>query len=236
MTRAASEIIHSDDPQAVVVSPSATTTAGAPWLSEFLRMGGGNYVDVVGYHFYVYPEPPESMIKLVQTVRKIMADNGAANKTLWNTESGWSKPKPFPSENLAAGYLARAYVLMWAAGAQRFYWYAWDNHGWVSLETTESDNQTLKAGGQAYEVVQKWLVGSSMSECLQTKEHSWSCQLNRSGTPEWIVWNTEQPTTFAVSPTWHANSYWPLLGEPKPLNGTSVDVGPVPILITSSAQ
>src|SRR5262249_17382382 len=45
LTKEASEIIHSVDPSALVVSPSATADYGVPWLQEFLRQGGGQYVD-----------------------------------------------------------------------------------------------------------------------------------------------------------------------------------------------
>ena len=76
--------------------------------------GGGQYVDVIGYHFYDAPHPPEDMVPLIQKVEQLMAENGAGNKPLWNTETGWPYPKPFPSDDLAAAYLARAYILNWA--------------------------------------------------------------------------------------------------------------------------
>lgn len=236
MTRTASEIIHEVDPRAMVVSPSATTTAGASWLSEFLKMGGGTYVDVIGYHFYVYPEPPESMMKLIQTVRRIMTDNGVGGKPLWDTETGWSTPKPFPSDDLAAAYLARAYVLTWSAGVQRLYWYAWDNHGWVSLETTETDNHTLRSAGRAYQVMETWIIGARMSECTQEEDLTWICGLSRSGIRQWIVWNAAQLKRFAVPASWHADSFVPLLGAPEAVNGSSLEVGQLPILITASRQ
>jgi hypothetical protein len=53
LTQAASNIIHRIDPSAIVISPSATTSTGPTWLSEFFNYGGGKYVDVIGYHFYV---------------------------------------------------------------------------------------------------------------------------------------------------------------------------------------
>ena len=143
LTREAYEVIHRIDPDARVVSPSATGPNGAGWLREFLRRGGGQYVDVIGYHFYVMPQPPEMMVPLINNVREVMRENGAGAKPLWNTETGWGYPRPFPSRELAASYLVRAHLLAWSSGVQRFYWYAWDNHTWVSLQTTEPDNSTL---------------------------------------------------------------------------------------------
>jgi hypothetical protein len=119
LTRQASEIIHGVDPQALVVSPAATQRAGMQWLAEFLAKGGGNFVDVIGYHFYVSPQPPEAIAPLVESVRRIMAQGGAGSKPLWNTEIGWSSPKPFPSQEQAAAYLVRSAIINWAAGVHR---------------------------------------------------------------------------------------------------------------------
>src|SRR5215471_134054 len=90
LTREASQIIHNVDPKALVVSPSATAAYGIPWLAEFLKKGGGQYLDVVGFHFYVDPQlPPEEMLAIIQRVRQVLADNGLAEKPVWNTETGW---------------------------------------------------------------------------------------------------------------------------------------------------
>ncbi|MGC1903229.1 MAG: glycosyl hydrolase [Candidatus Acidiferrum sp.] len=59
------------DPQATIVSPAATNNAsGVPWVNEFLSKGGGQYVDVIGYHFYVNAQPPEKMVASIQQVKQ----------------------------------------------------------------------------------------------------------------------------------------------------------------------
>ena len=232
LTREAHNIIKSIDPMAIIVSPSAAGTDGTPWLSEFLSKGGGQFVDVIGYHFYVFPESPEAMVPLIRQVRQILLNNGAGDKPLWNTESGWAKPKPFPSQALAASYLARAYILNWAAGVRRFYWYAWDNHGWVSLETTEQDSRTLTPAGRAYGVIQNWLVGARLDWCNNDTGGTWICQLTRNEEPEWIVWNPDGTKPFALAPSWKIGAITTLLQESSALVGYSVDVGPVPELLT----
>src|SRR5579862_751962 len=238
LTREASEIIHRIDPAASVVSPAATTNSGIAWLTQFLNLGGGKYVDVISYHFYVSPQPPEMMVPLIQQVRQIMRDTGVAEKPLWNTESGWQVPKPFPSADLAAAYLARAYILNWAAGVSRFYWYAWDNHNWVSIQTTEPDNRTLTPSGQAYRTVQRWLSEAELNNCDENADHVWSCRLTRNGVPNWILWNPLQTVaerrTFLFTPAWDDKSFTPLLGTAQPLNGPDIEVGQIPELVTSS--
>src|SRR5208282_3771940 len=142
----------------------------------------------------------------------LLARNGQASKPIWNTETNWFSPKPFPSEDLAAAYLARSYILDWAAGVQRFYWYAWDNRG-VQVLTTEEDNQSLKPAGRAYGIVYQWLVGARMDAC------------NQDGT-----------RTFNVPQSWHTQSITPLLGEPYGLTGAAASIGPAPVLLRPSVK
>ena len=47
---------------------------------------------------------------------------------------------------------------------ERLYWYAWDNHEWVSLHTTERDSKTLTDAGRAYETISKWLAGARVEK------------------------------------------------------------------------
>lgn len=235
LTREASQIIHEVDPRALVVSPSATENRGLSWLSEFLSKGGGQYVDVIGYHLYVNPQPPEAMVPLVERIKQILASNGQAAKPIWNTEANWFSPKPFPSEELAAAYLARSYILNWAAGVQRFYWYAWDNRA-VLVATTEEDNRTLTPAGRAYGRVYEWLVDARMEDCHQDARHTFVCRLSREGSAEWIVWNPEGSLTFEIPPAWHIKSIVPLLDEPYAFKGAVSSIGTAPVLLRPSAK
>jgi hypothetical protein len=232
LTREAYQIIHSVDPQAIVVSPSATAAYGIPWLQEFLEKGGGQYVDVIGFHFYVDPHTlaPEDMVPLIEQVHELLKANGVDNKPLWNTESGWLPPAKFDSDELAAGVLARAYVLAWAAGVQRFYWYAWDNRLMAIVTYREAEHKITPAGS-AFGIMQEWLVGAQMDVCTENSEHDWTCELNRSGKKEWIVWNPKRNRKFNVPETWQVKSVTPLLQDRYSLNGSSIDIGPVPVLL-----
>jgi hypothetical protein len=234
LTREASQIIRSADPQAMVVSPSATADYGIPWLGEFLKKGGGQYVDVIGFHFYVNPHTllPEDMLPVIQHVHEVLADNGLANKPVWNTETGWLEPAKFDSDELAAGFLARAFILSWAAGIQRFYWYGWDNQ-FMAIVTYKESARTITPAGSAYKIVEQWLVGTMMQSCTSTSDYTWTCQLNRPGKKEWIVWNTHGSHKFEVPRTWSVTSSTRLLQDSHPLTGSSVDIGPVPALFTS---
>ena len=234
LVAAAHDIIKSVDPSAIIVSPSPTGVTGLPWLSSFLTAGGGRYVDVIGYHFYVFPAAPEAMVSLIQSVEAIMREHQVAEKPLWDTEAGWSKPSPFPSDELAAAYLARAFILNWASGVGRFYWYAWSGApgGFVSLLTTEPDGKTLKPSGRAYEVVQQWLTGAIMNWCEQDVNHTWMCQMSDRGMNRWIVWNPDKSTCLNLPSGWSVRKVTPLLSQAHASSGSCTEVGPTPELLT----
>lgn len=230
LTKEASQIIHEVDPAAVVVSPSATADFGIPWFEEFLKKGGGQYVDVIGYHLYV-AKLPEELVPLIQRVRQVMADNGVGNKPLWNTESGWIASARVQAEDVAGGVLARAFLLAWAAGVQRFYWYAWDNQ-LMGITTYSEPERRVTAAGRAFGIIQQWLVGARISSCSEGADHAWVCQLSRSGTKQWIVWNPQGTQKFDIPQAWKVRTYTVLLQDQRALDRSSIEVGPVPILLT----
>jgi hypothetical protein len=237
LTMEAAQIIHSLDPQAVVVSPSVTANYGIPWFEQFLKKGGGQYVDVIGYHFYVDPQTllPEDMVPVIQRVRQIISDNGLGSKPLWNTETGWFPPARIDSDELAAGFLARAFILSWAAGIQRFYWYAWDN-GAAAIVTYKEVEHIMTPAGHAYEVIQQWLVGAQMAGCTQSSDNIWTCQLNRAGKKNFIVWSPQGNRKFDVPKAWQVASITPLLHDRKTLNESNIEIGPAPLLLEGRSR
>jgi len=162
-----------------------------------------------------------------------MESNGQASKPIWNTEANWFRPKPFPSQDLAAAYLARSFVLNCAAGVQRLYWYAWDNRA-VQVATTQPDNQALTPAGRAYATVYQWLVGARMDSCQQDANQTLVCQLNRDGSLQWIVWNPDGMRPFDIPVAWHIAMVTPLLNDSYAPTSTVLTIGPSPVLLTPS--
>jgi hypothetical protein len=230
MTREAFQIIKSVDPSALVVSPSCTVESGPQYLDGFLNKGGGKFVDVIGYHFYVRSKPPEAMVDIAMHLKEILRANHV-DKPIWNTESGWADPKPFPSDELAAAYVARALILAWAAGVSRFYWYAWDNHAFVTLEMVDLDDTTKKPSSRAYATVQHWLAGAIVQSCGSDSGDNWTCELERGGTRQWIAWNTKGPGVLTIPADWHAAYDTPLLGSKEKLKNTDIQLGQTPVLL-----
>jgi hypothetical protein len=230
LTREAYRIIKSVDPDALVVLPACTSGNGPQFLDDFLKQGGAQYGDVIGYHFYVN-KAPEAIVDLANRVKDVLRANHV-DKPSWNTESGWHEPSPFPSDELGAAYVSRALILAWAAGISRFYWYSWDGHDWVSLEMVElADDVTEKPAAKAYAAIQQWLVGAIVRSCESDAASDWTCELGRNGKPQWIVWNTNGAAAFAVPTDWHATYDVPLLGSKENLKNTNIQVGLTPVLL-----
>jgi hypothetical protein len=175
------------------------------------------------------------MVPVIQSVRQLISDNGLGNKPLWNTETGWFPPAKIDSDDLAAGFLARAYILSWAAGVQRFYWYAWDN-GAAAIVTYKEVEHVITPAGHAYQVMQQWLVGAQMVGCMQSSDNIWTCQLNRAGKKNWIVWNPQGSRKFDVPKLWQVANITPLLHERKTLDESSIDIGPAPVLLEGRSR
>ena len=222
------------DPNIQVISPSPVNANGLDWLERYLELGGGQYADIIGYHFYVRHRP-ESMLELILPAKEIMRKHGVGDKPLWNTESGWIRNPLTDRINLveqAPGWAARAYILNWAAGVQRFYWYAWDDDGHDSIPFTEEDQATATNSAHAYAEVQKWLIGSRMESCERQADENWVCRLTReSGRSAWILWNEAHGSKFDVPKSWGVAALTKLSGEQSPWNGNKIDISELPVLL-----
>jgi hypothetical protein len=183
MAKDMNSIIKGIDPDANILTPACL---GAPrdnarCLDEFLRAGGGQYVDVISFHGYIWPRPPvpERIIDLVQAIRDVMERNGQAGKPLWDTEAAFGKVQEYPDPDLQAAYVARMYLLHWSLGVERFYWFTWSHYPTGTLYDMEA-NRLTKAG-VAYKQMYDWLVGATQTEACREKGGIWTCAYTRPG-------------------------------------------------------
>jgi Glycosyl hydrolases family 39 len=244
LARTAYGVLKKVDNTIIVVSPSATSQSGIAWLDDYLKLGGGAYADVIGFHLYVTPEAPEKMLELGHRLRTVVQENHLDGKPLWNTEAGWlitnrlSEVRPRSSSfskvltlEEASAYVARCYVLNWAMGISRFYFYSWDSEvGGL----TEADGRTLKPPATAYAEIENWLVGARMLSCLADQNDTWSCELSRPGYRGWVVWNPRRTMKFRIPESWPVSRRKNLSGERLPLGSDPlISIGPTPILLES---
>jgi hypothetical protein len=244
LARAAYTVLKQVDKTVIVVSPSATSQSGIQWLERYLKMGGGAYADVIGFHLYVTPEAPEAMLELAQDLRVVLKENHLDDKPVWNTEAGWfienrqNEVKPQGSRyskvltlEEASAYVARSYLLNWAMGISRFYFYSWDSEvGGL----TEADGRTLKSPATAFAESENWLVGARMISCVSDQQSTWSCELSRPAYHAWVVWNPAQTIAFKIPEAWPVSQRKELSGAVLPLDHDPViSIGPTPVLLES---
>jgi len=105
----------------------------------------------------------------------------------------------------------------------------------MGIVTYKEDEHRITPAGYAYGDIQQWLVGARMDRCGENAEHTWTCQLDRSGKKEWIVWNPPGDRTFDVPAAWHVRSMTPLLHDRRSIHEPSIDIGPVPVLLTGQS-
>ena len=242
LCRAAHDAIKRIDPGARVVSPAATTTAGVAWLDRFLSAGGADCFDVVGFHLYVWPDPPEAIVPLVSRVQDVLRAHGIAGRPLWNTETGWYVARAQPaagardrpgalSETDAAAALARALILARAAGVERFYWYSWDSE---DMGLAEPDGRLL-APGRALAEVERWLVGAELDRCERT-DGTWICRVHRDGRAQWIAWHPDGRAELPAWPPRPIAAQHDLLGAARPVRraARTIEIGPAPQLLDAA--
>lgn len=246
LTKEAYAIIQEIDPSAKVISPSATSVVyasgntGIIWLNSFLEKGGANYTDIVGFHFYDPAGSPESQLNLFQSVKTTMAKYNVS-KPLWNTESGWRIQnhlttvvssyigEPVLTDNQATGFVARGYVLHWASGINRFYWFGLDS---IAMALMESDGKTMKAPAIAYNVTYSWLNGAMMLSCGQSNNGVWVTRITRAnGNKASIVWSTNGSTSFELPKEWEAKTISDLTGNKTALSTSSINISSMPVMV-----
>lgn len=245
MARIASRILKQHDPEARLVSMSPSGAYnGIRRVNAFLEAGGGNYIDIVGFHFY--EQTPEAIPKLVDALRKVLSNNGLAHLPIWNTESGFHiaapgiSPGKIPasetlySQTQGGAMVSRSLILGAAAGLRRFYWYSWDI---PSMALTDGKGRTITPAGHAYIKTERWLRGATISECRTADGKLWICTLNRGVRQARLVWNTTGTRDWVVPAKWRAQQYETLLGnEVDVAQNRRIQLDEAPLLIVSDSQ
>jgi|SRR5579872_1556500 len=245
------------DPTAKIVSPSAGEDTG-PSLSVFQNFlycnaspkqgsqcnssnTGSALVDVINSHWYEPPSmglQPETLISDVTAYNNVLSSTDKA-KPLWSGEGSWGEDEKYPDPDLRAAWVARYYLAGWSAGLQRMYWYAYDSPKYGQLW-----NGSLDPAGEAYNTLNKWILGAKLTSACSANGSVWTCNLTLSnGNTAEIIWDTSQScsngkcsTSAQTVPSTFANS--------QDLTGTnnsfpsagSVQVGIKPVLLTATAS
>jgi hypothetical protein len=233
MARDAYQIIHSLDRDALVLGPSPHGLNVVKWLQAYYAAGGAAYQDIVAFHAYVGPHLDQLPL-IVDNTRALMAQYGIGNQPLWVTEGSWGVAGLTSSQQVA--YLAQEYIILWSKNVARFYWYSWDGGPQWGLLWNPSSG--MNAAGNAYGLLENWLVGSvsSPSPCTQSPDATWYCALTLpNGDAAQIVWNSNTTSSKAVNSAF--TTYRTLEnGIVNPIPGNTVPVGSEPILLIANRK
>jgi hypothetical protein len=230
LEKAAIPVIHSIDKNALIVCPPVSGgnfLSALGWFDNYLSAGGGRECDVIAYHFYNYP--PENDIDAMHSFRGLLQRHGLQRKPIWITENGADLSG---DTEQAADLVAREYLLDWALGAQRLYFYAYDNEKYVGLDQygKPGGEQKLDRAGIAFREVRKWMLGSTMTSCRQDGEGLWICNLKRpNGALAWVIWSISGNKKFAIPASWKVSASNDLSGVKEPIVSKEINVNETPI-------
>ncbi|MGD2052009.1 MAG: hypothetical protein PVI35_05985 [Acidimicrobiia bacterium] len=240
LTRIASEELRNVDPANALVAPDFTTVNR---FEEFLAAGGGEYVDVLAFHEYPSLRPEDS-VPLIVGYRDAAAAYGMGDVPLWNTEGAVTyDPASVLDEAAAAGAVARAYLVQWAAGVTDFNWYAWDiyedrTRGFVPLSesVTPDDYAAVTSAGTAYRQTAGWLTGARMTSGAVSGP-LWTVTLEQAdGTTAWVVWSSGDSVAVTLPAEWAGARVHDLAGGISEVAGPELTVGASPLLLEPVAD
>lgn len=216
---AAKEVLSAIDPSIRLVAPSGTgIDRRLGWIRTFLDAGGARCVDVLSYHLYLGPNPPEHMVRDLLKLRADLKAAGYDKLPLWNTESGywftstvdrtaqkWSadERRYAIDDATAAAFMPRMMLLERALGFERHYWYAWDNDKMGLIDT---QTRSKKPIADVYERLATLLLRSSLDACTREGDRFWRCDLTMAdGRPAVAVWvGGAAGASMAFSSPWNA--------------------------------
>ena len=119
---------------------------------------------------------------------------------------------------MGANYVARAFLVAWPLGVERYYYYAWDNDAMGIMPRGEN------AGvARAYTQVEKWMLGSTVRDLVGLPSNVWVEHLKLlDGREAEIAWTTGDSATLSHEHVGAATGYQTLDGRTVPIRPGSV--------------
>jgi len=222
----AAKIISPANGQLDYIYPNANCTM-ADKMGDYLAAGLGKYIDIIAFHTY-YTTVPEDIVPVIQCYQSVMATYNVNSLPLWSTEGSWGDNSQLSSTTKQAGFVARLYLLLWANGVVRHYWYNWDDSSTGTLET----NGVANTAGIAYTQVESWMSGRTMIKlCSENSSGIWTCKFSgENGYVSKAVWHPGGNASFTAQDQFI--NYLDLSGNKHTISpGATVTVGEEPILL-----
>jgi hypothetical protein len=202
MTRRAHAVLSQLDPGAKLVCPAMDgQEQGVKRLQYFLAHGGGQYCEVIGFHFYLKTQSLAEFQDLLAQVRQVMAQNGQGGKPLWDTETGMQVAQsgynlmpvangprgPVYDDRDAGRSMVKLLLAAMSGGVARTYWFAYDSSSMGSTLANKKQGK-LNVLGQDYQQLHAWLSQVTLGACTVSDAQG-DCRIQRHGHPYGrIVW------------------------------------------------
>jgi hypothetical protein len=146
---------------------------------------------------------------------------------VWSTEGSWGSASNIPDPDMMMGYIARYYLVGWATGYRRLYWYSANNSfgrlTWQDGEVETSATSPYGSSGtcattngcpvlnsagtpieNAWTSVYTWMVGNEMTVPCgpDASGNIWTCGMVTGGTtPALAVWDSSKSCTNGACTT-----------------------------------
>lgn len=217
LTKRTCALVKKLDPSALCVAPSTTTRRPQgfraffpPFLEALKKDGWPAEVDVWSVHAYpVSTGKPADRRNQIEAFKKALADAGAPNKPIWETELnfGLAGPGPrFPAVDFApaveAQLLKQAYLDSVALGLARVYWYSWVADGGLTQLGVILHRGT--EASQAFDFLIKSLAGAKITGCTDINDNATAKVCAFESTTGSVpakfslAWSIAQPGTYVV--------------------------------------
>jgi hypothetical protein len=233
LAKAAREELKAVDPQNLLLSPGYTASTGLNALYDFLRDGGGRYVDIVGFHWY-FQAHPEQLAAAIGNVRRLMQAYGAGDKPIWNTEGAplceRREAARCTLEDLSPDEVdalpARALLTMWLNGVEGFAYYTAEGAGGRTPALLSADAKGSTSTAAALKRFADWMVGARATAVSRFGRAGIVVQCERGGERFAIAWSDSAGGEPVVLPAGlRVREVQPLTGGARGASGSGTGSG-----------
>lgn len=244
LARTARDELKAVDPGNLLLSPGFTASTGLDWLQNFLRDGGGRYVDIVGFHWY-YDGQPEHLVPQIRNVRRVMAQFGAGDKPIWNTEGApWCQGREAgqcvlngltPAEQ--DGVTPRALLTMWLNGVEGHAYYTAEGAGGRSLYLlAPPDWREPTSTARSLQTFAGWIVGARATALEPLGDGGHALGIERNGRRCRIAWREHGQADVALPAEWKVRTAEVLGERAAPLADGRLALGTLPVLLCAAGS